>query len=83
MSPTYTMSAHLCKQIYKSFQTRQTPAESANNSSTTTTYMLPYTRRSPSPEKRSMDSDRSDDTSPGAHPTSRPSSSPSWQWGYR
>ncbi|KAI0885733.1 uncharacterized protein GGS22DRAFT_161759 [Annulohypoxylon maeteangense] len=80
MSPTYTMSAHLCKQIYKSFQTRQTSPEPLS-SPTTTTYTSTYLRRSPSPtpEKRSMDSDRGDST---AHSTSPPSSS-GWKWGGR
>ncbi|KAI1808984.1 hypothetical protein F4811DRAFT_499740 [Daldinia bambusicola] len=78
MSPTYTMSAHLCKQIQKSFQTRQTSPEP----STTTTYLPTYLRRSPSPqpEKRtSVDSDRSDSS---AHTVSSSSSS-SWRWGGR
>ncbi|KAK2012690.1 hypothetical protein LZ32DRAFT_658645 [Colletotrichum eremochloae] len=57
MSPTYTMSAHLCKSIYASWrETRRSP---------------------PSPEKRSMDSDRSDTT---ALMTRSPSSS-SWRSG--
>ncbi|KAK7988117.1 hypothetical protein PG989_008432 [Apiospora arundinis] len=42
--------------------------------------MLP-SRRSPSPEKRSMDSDRSD-SSPSS-PMSRSSSASSWRWGNR
>ncbi|CAK7204103.1 hypothetical protein SEUCBS139899_006856 [Sporothrix eucalyptigena] len=80
MSPTYTMSAHLCKQIYASW--RQTHDHSAT---TTVTYnqaperssvddkhyyhistsalssYKPYPPRSFSPQKRSMDSDRSDE----------------------
>ncbi|KAK6950770.1 hypothetical protein Daesc_007295 [Daldinia eschscholtzii] len=57
------MSAHLCKQIQKSFQTRQTSPEPLGTTTTTTTYLPTYLRRSPSPqpEKRtSVDSDRSD-----------------------
>ncbi|KAK1771105.1 ste12 interacting protein [Phialemonium atrogriseum] len=61
MSPTYTMSAHLCKQIYSSWrQTRQTSPEAPLSPPTTNITQPSYFRRSPSPEKRSMDSDRSD-----------------------
>ncbi|KAK1831567.1 hypothetical protein QBC39DRAFT_371742 [Podospora conica] len=63
MSPTYTMSAHLCKQIYSSWiQTRNdhlpSPPTSAKAASTPTPTPM---RRSPSPSgsddggKRSMD----------------------------
>ncbi|KAI1767164.1 hypothetical protein GGR53DRAFT_483271 [Hypoxylon sp. FL1150] len=83
MSPTYTMSAHLCKQIYKSFQTRQTSPEPQSNAPPTT-HVPTYLRRSPSPspqpEKRSMDSDRSDSSHPSS-PSTSPSSS--WRWGGR
>ncbi|KAK6843108.1 hypothetical protein PG995_002110 [Apiospora arundinis] len=79
MSPTYTMSAHLCKQITTSWrQARQGPLPEPSNA--TTSPMLP-SRRSPSPEKRSMDSDRSD-SSPSS-PMSRSSSASSWRWGNR
>ncbi|KAI0845960.1 hypothetical protein F5Y00DRAFT_244957 [Daldinia vernicosa] len=87
MSPTYTMSAHLCKQIQKSFQTRQTSPEPL---SPTATYLPAYLRRSPSPqpEKRtSVDSDRSDTSthtvSTGSSSNSSSSSSSSWRWGGR
>ncbi|KAH7025793.1 uncharacterized protein B0I36DRAFT_365456 [Microdochium trichocladiopsis] len=59
MAPTYTMSAHLCKEIYKSWQVgRQTSPEPLSR---TGPYATPnnINNRSPSPEKRSMDSDRS------------------------
>ncbi|GKT60770.1 STE12 interacting protein [Colletotrichum tofieldiae] len=64
MSPTYTMSAHLCKSIYASWrETRRSPSD------------LPSP--GPFPEKRSMDSDRSDTTVP----MTRSSSSSSWRSG--
>ncbi|KAH8201946.1 hypothetical protein TruAng_003938 [Truncatella angustata] len=78
MSPTHTISAHLCKQIYTSWKETRQPQTAMD-----TTYVstAPYpARRSPSPEKRSMDSDRSDSSSP---PMSRSSSSSSWKWGSR
>ncbi|KAI1332945.1 hypothetical protein F5Y16DRAFT_357057 [Xylariaceae sp. FL0255] len=85
MSPTYTMSAHLCKEIYKSFQNRRTSPEP-----TTTSTILPpvgFLRRSPSPEKRSMDSDRSDSvssaSSTSSQPMTRSASAGSWTWGRR
>lgn len=74
------MSAHLCKQIYTSWvQThpKQYPDLSSSPPSTA------YPQRSPSPEKRSMDSDRSDhgDVSPAARPSvSRTSSGGSDKW---
>lgn len=77
MSPTYTMSAHLCKQVYTSWrQTRQGPASPTAADGTPA---LAAARRSPSPEKRSMDSDRGDTSS------TTPSSpaSPGWRWGSR
>ncbi|KAK0616015.1 hypothetical protein B0T17DRAFT_496800 [Bombardia bombarda] len=83
MSPTYTMSAHLCKQIYSSWrQTRQGSPESSPLPSppTGTSYM----RRSPSPsEKTSMDHDRSD---VNHHPVSRHQQSQNsngWRWSSR
>ncbi|KAK3378096.1 hypothetical protein B0H63DRAFT_525347 [Podospora didyma] len=82
MSPTYTMSAHLCKQIYSSWrQTKQT-SDSSPLPSPPTSYTPPsYFQRSPSPEKRSMDTDRSDSSS--SQPTSQQPASSSWKWGSR
>ncbi|KAI1183136.1 hypothetical protein F5B17DRAFT_151665 [Nemania serpens] len=82
MSPTYTMSAHLCKEIYKSFQNRQTfPESSPSSTSQASAWPAVIPRRSPSPEKRtSVDSNRSDSSSP---PMSRSSSGSSWSWGGR
>ncbi|KAI0479894.1 hypothetical protein F4859DRAFT_513394 [Xylaria cf. heliscus] len=79
MSPTYTMSAHLCKEIYKSFQNRQTSPE-PNSANPPNVNQAPSTwsiRRSPSPAKRtSVDSDRSDSSSAsGASMSRSPSSS--------
>ncbi|KAI0179374.1 hypothetical protein GGR52DRAFT_570258 [Hypoxylon sp. FL1284] len=63
MSPTYTMSAHLCKQIQKSFQTRNTSPEPQNsapqNSAPVTTTYLPTFRRSPSPSELGLEMGRS------------------------
>ncbi|TRX93461.1 hypothetical protein FHL15_005736 [Xylaria flabelliformis] len=84
MSPTYTMSAHLCKEIYKSFQNRQTspePSHPNRNQAPPSSWM---TRRSPSPNNRtSVDSDRSDSSSASSTPMSRSPSSSSWSWGSR
>ncbi|KAI8629858.1 hypothetical protein F5Y19DRAFT_62201 [Xylariaceae sp. FL1651] len=82
MSPTYTMSAHLCKQIYKSFQSQHaSPELSAMQTPPSTTATL---RRSPSPEKRSsVESDRSDSSSTSSTPMSRSSSGSSWSWSGR
>ncbi|KAI1658140.1 hypothetical protein F4813DRAFT_388920 [Daldinia decipiens] len=80
MSPTYTMSAHLCKQIQKSFQTRQTSPELL---SPTATYLPTYLRRSPSPqpEKRtSVDSDRSDASTHSVSSSSSSSSSSTYDY---
>ncbi|TDZ35177.1 hypothetical protein C8035_v009925 [Colletotrichum spinosum] len=64
MSPTYTMSAHLCKQIYASWrETRRSPSD-LPSPGVQAPSMTSYFPRSPSPEKRSMDSDRSDTTVP-------------------
>lgn len=85
MSPTYTMSAHLCKQIYASWrQTHDHTSPTSTPSSTIVSYdgshpaapkddklfyristsslpsYKPYQRSSP--QKRSMDSDRSSDS---------------------
>ncbi|KAK0728494.1 hypothetical protein B0T26DRAFT_640081 [Lasiosphaeria miniovina] len=83
MSPTYTMSAHLCKQIYASWrQTRQSsPDPSPLPSPPTSNTPGSYFQRSPSPEKQSMDNDRSD--SPSNPPTSQQPSNSSWKWGSR
>jgi hypothetical protein len=68
MAPTYTMSAHLCKQFYASWrQTRQpsgTSTSTSTSNNTNTDYSMLRTRsRSPLAEaegKRSMDSEQSD-----------------------
>ncbi|KAM0522220.1 hypothetical protein ACHAPW_006889 [Verticillium nonalfalfae] len=57
MSPSYTMSSHLCKQIASSW--RQTRHGSPDPTSPTLQPAAAYFP-SPSREKRSMDSDRSD-----------------------
>ncbi|CAM1501053.1 Fc.00g102150.m01.CDS01 [Cosmosporella sp. VM-42] len=62
MSPTYTMSAHLCKQIYASWrQTRQTSPEPVlATSPPSPSFLHPFTR-SPSPPaatKRSIEERR-------------------------
>ncbi|AEO62443.1 uncharacterized protein THITE_107962 [Thermothielavioides terrestris NRRL 8126] len=84
MAPTYTMSAHLCKQIYSSWrQTRQSspephPLPSPPASTASTASYLP---RSPSPEKQSLDSERGEASHP---PLTRQSSlGSSWRWGSR
>lgn len=75
------MSAHLCKQIYSSWrQTRQTSPElTSPHVQLPGSYFPPQQpqRRSPSPEKRSMDSDRSDTSSA---PMSRQTSNSSWRF---
>lgn len=85
MAPTHTISAHLCKEIYKSWQVgRQTSPEPLSR---TGPYATPAglngNHRSPSPEKRSMDSDRSiPHISPALTPMSRsPPSNSGWRWG--
>ncbi|QLI73143.1 uncharacterized protein G6M90_00g104550 [Metarhizium brunneum] len=64
MSPTYTMSAHLCKQFYASWRQTRPAATTAPGASSPQDLALLRTRsrsRSPLAEgKRSMDSDRSD-----------------------
>jgi hypothetical protein len=89
MSPTYTMSAHLCKQIYSSWrQARQTspdlnspstPTVFTNNTNNNPTLAYPHRPSSPA-EKRSMDSDRSESSPP---PLTRKPSGSNWQWGSR
>ena len=76
MSPTYTMSAHLCKQIYSSWrQTKQSsPEPSPLPSPPTSIISAPYFSRPSSPsEKRSMDSDRGE-------PLTRQTSASNWRW---
>ncbi|KAI0448427.1 hypothetical protein F5B21DRAFT_510154 [Xylaria acuta] len=77
MSPTYTMSAHLCKEIYKSFQNRQTspePSPPNGNNQAPSSWTTPAKRTS-------VDSDRSDSSSAsGGAPMSRSSSSSGWGW---
>ncbi|ETS81692.1 hypothetical protein PFICI_06694 [Pestalotiopsis fici W106-1] len=81
MSPSHTISTHLCKQIYTSWQqSRQSNGQLPVAVDPTLVPSVPYpARRSPSPEKRSMDSDRSD----AGVPMSRSSSQGSWTWGSR
>ncbi|KXH39840.1 hypothetical protein CSIM01_06557 [Colletotrichum simmondsii] len=75
MSPTYTMSAHLCKSIYASWrETRRSPSD-LPSPGVQAPSMTSYFPRSPSPEKRSMDSDRSETTVP----MSRSLSASSWR----
>ncbi|KAI8946751.1 hypothetical protein F4801DRAFT_583080 [Xylaria longipes] len=77
MSPTYTMTAHLCKQICKSFHDRQTsPEPSSPNGIQAPSWTI---RRSPSPDKRtSVDSDRSDSSSASSRYSKTPTDT---QWG--
>lgn len=73
------MSAHLCKQIYSSWRQTHPPTPEALPSTTTTTAgsVAPsYPRRSPSPGKSSMDSDRSDSSN---IPATRQQSNSSWK----
>ncbi|KAK4241297.1 hypothetical protein C8A03DRAFT_41243 [Achaetomium macrosporum] len=83
MSPTYTMSAHLCKQIYSSWrQARQTsPDPSPLPSPPTRAGSTTYLPRSPSPEKQSIDSERSEMAS--QPPLTRQPSGSNWRWGSR
>ncbi|KAK4452316.1 hypothetical protein QBC34DRAFT_377324 [Podospora aff. communis PSN243] len=91
MSPTYTMSAHLCKQIYSSWrQTHPTPNNHTNAGPSPLpsplampTAPISYFRRSLSPDNanQSMDNDRSE-PSPSSSPSSSPPTS-SWRWGSR
>ncbi|KAK3988305.1 hypothetical protein QBC44DRAFT_103410 [Cladorrhinum sp. PSN332] len=80
MSPTYTMSAHLCKQIYSSWrQTKQSSPDPLPSPPTNTfgSY-FPQQQRSSSPsslEKRSMDNGDRHDTSPSPRGN--------WRWGSR
>ncbi|KAH0426194.1 ste12 interacting protein [Colletotrichum camelliae] len=74
MSPTYTMSAHLCKQIYASWRETRPSPSNMPSPGVQAPNMTSYFPRSPSPEKRSMDSDRSD----AGVPMSRSPSSSSW-----
>ncbi|KAI1850585.1 hypothetical protein JX266_003867 [Neoarthrinium moseri] len=80
MSPSHTISTHLCKQIYTSWQQSRQPQGVAVEPSAPSAYL----RRSPSPEKRSMDSDRSDASlAPSSPPMSRSTSNSSWKWSSR
>ncbi|CRK36342.1 hypothetical protein BN1723_004211 [Verticillium longisporum] len=63
MSPSYTMSSHLCKQIASSWrQTRHGSPDPTSPTLQPAAAYFPSPSPSPSPsrEKRSMDSDRSD-----------------------
>jgi hypothetical protein len=89
MSPTYTMSAHLCKQIYSSWrQARQpspepssplpSPPSSSIGSGTASASSYFQQSRPASPEKRSLDNER------GGEPSlSRQPSGSNWRWGSR
>ncbi|KUI72777.1 hypothetical protein VM1G_08188 [Cytospora mali] len=86
MSPTYTMSAHLCKQIAASWKEMRHPLESGQTSPTGNTHFNngSYFQRASSPSgsdngKSSMDSDR-DHAAPSMM---RTTSNPSWKWGSR
>ncbi|KAI9172369.1 hypothetical protein HJFPF1_01871 [Paramyrothecium foliicola] len=68
MAPTYTMSAHLYKQFCTSWQ--QTRHPRSPDAAALSTSSLPRSRSS-SPEKRSMDSDRSDLSASASLPRSR------------
>lgn len=85
MSPTYTMSAHLCKQIAASWKEIRHPLEPGQVSPTTGAHFPSSFQRASSPTgsdsgKRSMDSDRSDSSAPSM---TRTSSNSSWKWGTR
>ncbi|KAI4598642.1 hypothetical protein KJ359_002532 [Pestalotiopsis sp. 9143b] len=85
MSPSHTISTHLCKQIYTSWQQTRSGPQGSNVVEPMLVPSVPYptasVRRSPSPEnKRSMDSDRGSDA---GVPMSRSSSQGSWTWGGR
>ncbi|EGY17821.1 uncharacterized protein VDAG_01503 [Verticillium dahliae VdLs.17] len=61
MSPSYTMSSHLCKQIASSWrQTRHGSPDPTSPTLQPAAAYFPSPSPSPSREKRSMDSDRSD-----------------------
>ena len=78
MAPSHTISSHLCKQIYASWRQNKSGQPQANNANPTGSS---HFARASSPEKRSMDSDRSDtsaSSSAGSPPMSRQSSSSSW-----
>ncbi|RKU44392.1 hypothetical protein DL546_004527 [Coniochaeta pulveracea] len=86
MSPTYTMSAHLCKQIYTSWVQTHPKQSTTASSYPDHPASVPYPRF----EKRSnsIDSDRSDQSdisTPSSRPTLGPRSSStgsdkSWRW---
>ncbi|KAG8168448.1 hypothetical protein KVR01_001197 [Diaporthe batatas] len=83
MSPTYTMSAHLCKQIAASWKEIRHPLEPAG----TGAHFPSSFPRASSPTgsdtgKRSMDSDRSDSSAPSMTRTASNSSS-TWKWSTR
>ncbi|KAK4153601.1 hypothetical protein C8A00DRAFT_15171 [Chaetomidium leptoderma] len=78
MAPTYTMSAHLCKQIYSSWrQARQTSPDSHPLPSPPTTASH-FSRPSSPTGKQSMDSERSEPPHP---PLTRQTSGSNWRWG--
>lgn len=85
MAPTYTMSAHLCKQIYSSWRQARQPSPDPNPLPSPPTSAgsaaAPYFSRPSSPEKLSMDSERSE--SPQQPPISRKPSGSGWRWGSR
>ncbi|OLN81160.1 hypothetical protein CCHL11_09540 [Colletotrichum chlorophyti] len=69
------MSAHLCKQIYSSWREARRSPSDLPSPGIQAPNVTSYFPRSPSPEKRSMDSDRSD----AAVSMTRSSSSSSWR----
>ncbi|KAF3077205.1 hypothetical protein CFAM422_000765 [Trichoderma lentiforme] len=78
MSPTYTMSAHLCRQFYTSWHQsrRQNTPSSATPSTTTSSSAVPtiaLPSRSPSPEKIIVErrGSTSSDSSLSSSPSSR------------
>lgn len=84
MAPTYTMSAHLCKQIAASWKEMRHPLESGQTSPTSNSHFGngSYFQRAGSPTgsdngKTSMDGDR-DHAIPSM---ARTTSNSSWKWG--
>ncbi|KAK4195078.1 hypothetical protein QBC40DRAFT_24832 [Triangularia verruculosa] len=83
MSPTHTMSAHLCKQIVSSWresrQGRHSSPEASPLPSPPNNMTSSYFPRSLSPKSSMDNGDRSDTTAP----LSRTTSNSNWRWGSR